>query len=93
MLSFLLLHALQVGVQAVLSILLATFAGLGVAMSGSSIIVEFLRWKRRRQARSEQQGPGSQVMTRPSLFPYSSRTAPRNQPQSEQENPEPLSRS
>ncbi|XP_050370034.1 uncharacterized protein LOC126788113 [Argentina anserina] len=43
-----------VRVQAVLCILLATFAGLGVAMSGSSIIVEILRWKRRLQTRSEQ---------------------------------------
>ncbi|XP_016478571.2 uncharacterized protein LOC107799942 isoform X1 [Nicotiana tabacum] len=38
-----------VHVQAVLSILLSTFAGLGVAMGGCSIVVEFLRWKRRRQ--------------------------------------------
>ena len=43
-----------VRVQAVLCILLATFAGLGVAMSGSSIIVEVLRWRRRWQSRSEQ---------------------------------------
>ncbi|WOH03903.1 hypothetical protein DCAR_0623306 [Daucus carota subsp. sativus] len=42
-----------VHVQPVLSILLATFAGLGVAMSGSSIIVEFLRWKRRREAAAD----------------------------------------
>ncbi|XP_048324884.2 uncharacterized protein LOC107411343 isoform X2 [Ziziphus jujuba] len=49
-------------VQAVLCILLATFAGLGVAMSGSSIIVEFLRWKRRWQASSEQH-PSSQATT------------------------------
>ncbi|BFG34408.1 hypothetical protein CerSpe_206820 [Prunus speciosa] len=43
-----------VRVQAVLCILLATFAGLGVAMSGSSIIVECLRWKRRWQTTSQQ---------------------------------------
>ncbi|KAL8115475.1 uncharacterized protein LOC141666655 isoform X2 [Apium graveolens] len=42
-----------VHVQPVLSILLATFAGLGVAMSGSSVIVEFLRWKRRRNASAD----------------------------------------
>jgi hypothetical protein len=47
-----------VHVQAVLSILLATFAGFGVVMSGSSILVEFFRWRRRWQASSEQQhGP------------------------------------
>ncbi|CAN0898750.1 hypothetical protein LINGRAHAP2_LOCUS19889 [Linum grandiflorum] len=55
----------QVGVQAVLSILLATFAGYGVAMSGSSIIIEFVRWRRRwRNGRSErrQQLGSSQVV-------------------------------
>ncbi|KZV35162.1 hypothetical protein F511_06868 [Dorcoceras hygrometricum] len=44
----------MVHVQAVLSILLATFAGFGVSMSGSSIIVEVLRWRRRRLARANQ---------------------------------------
>ncbi|XP_059626770.1 uncharacterized protein LOC132269552 [Cornus florida] len=34
--------------QAILSVLLSTFAGFGVAMSGSSILVEFWRWRRRR---------------------------------------------
>lgn len=49
---------LQVHVQAVLSILLATFAGFGVVMSVSSFLVELFRWRRRRQASSEQQhGP------------------------------------
>ncbi|CAN0916349.1 hypothetical protein LINGRAHAP2_LOCUS29661 [Linum grandiflorum] len=42
-----------VGVQAVLSVLLSTFAGFGVAMSVSSIITEFVRWRRR--WRTEQQ--------------------------------------
>ncbi|KAI4322255.1 hypothetical protein L6164_021966 [Bauhinia variegata] len=48
-------------VQAVLSILLATFAGFGVVMSGSSILVEFFKWRRRWQADRHH---GSQVMTR-----------------------------
>ncbi|OVA10150.1 zinc finger protein [Macleaya cordata] len=34
-------------VQSVLSILLSTFAGFGLAMSGSSIFVEFMRWRRK----------------------------------------------
>jgi len=38
-----------------LSILLATFAGFGVVMSGSSIVLEFSRWRRRWLALSEQQ--------------------------------------
>ncbi|XP_058757543.1 uncharacterized protein LOC131630814 isoform X2 [Vicia villosa] len=47
-----------VHVQAVLSILLATFAGFGVVMSVSSFLVELFRWRRRRQASLEQQhGP------------------------------------
>ncbi|KAL1361615.1 hypothetical protein HN51_009965 [Arachis hypogaea] len=50
-----------VHVQPVLSILLATFAGFGVVMSGSSILVEFFRWRRRWQ--QQQQGP--QLMTQP----------------------------
>ncbi|KAE8038853.1 hypothetical protein FH972_011323 [Carpinus fangiana] len=57
----------SVGLQAVLSILLATFAGIGVAMSGSSIIVEFLRWRRRRRAQLEHH----QMTSRPSQFPRS----------------------
>lgn len=56
----------QIHVQAVLCILLATFAGLGVAMSGSSIIVEFLRWRRRWRASQEQRsGSQSNHMSRP----------------------------
>lgn len=65
-----LICGLQVSLQAVLSILLATFAGFGVAMSGSSILVEFFRLRRRWQAQLEQRN-GSQVMTRPGQFPRS----------------------
>ncbi|GMY10348.1 hypothetical protein FCV25MIE_05587 [Fagus crenata] len=59
-----------VALQAVLSILLATFAGFGVAMCGSSILVEFFRWRRRWQAQS-QQHHASQMMNRPGQFPRS----------------------
>ncbi|CAJ1955971.1 unnamed protein product [Sphenostylis stenocarpa] len=48
-----------VGKHAVLSILLATFAGFGVVMSGSSILLEISRWRRRWQALSEQQRSSS----------------------------------
>ncbi|KOM44195.1 hypothetical protein LR48_Vigan05g180000 [Vigna angularis] len=44
-----------VGKHAVLSILLATFAGFGVVMSGSSIVLEISRWRRRWQTLSQQQ--------------------------------------
>ncbi|KAF5196647.1 RING/U-box superfamily protein [Thalictrum thalictroides] len=40
-------------VQAVLSILLSTFTGLGVMMSVSSILFEFLSWRRRWHASSQ----------------------------------------
>lgn len=50
-----------VHVQAVLAILLSTFAGLGVTMCGCSILIEFFRWKRRRQALLVQQQQNSQL--------------------------------
>lgn len=82
-LKLILICILQVGVQAVLSILLATFAGFGVAMSGCSILVEFLRWKQRWEARSNQQHPV--------LFPAPLQTAHRDRYQADVENPETLS--
>jgi len=42
----------QVELQPVLSVLLSTFAGFGVCICGSSVMVEFVRWKRRWRARS-----------------------------------------
>lgn len=41
-----------VHLQSIMSVLLATFAGFGVAMSGSSIVVEFSRWRSSRRRRS-----------------------------------------
>ncbi|ONK79633.1 uncharacterized protein A4U43_C01F8360 [Asparagus officinalis] len=35
--------------QAIMSIILSAFSGFGITMSGSSVIVEFLRWRRRRR--------------------------------------------
>ncbi|CAJ2654406.1 unnamed protein product [Trifolium pratense] len=69
-----------VHVQAVLSILLATFAGFGVVMSGSSILVEFFRWRRRWQASSEQQH-GPLPITQPGQHPQTVST-----PRSDQSN-------
>ncbi|XP_020214208.1 uncharacterized protein LOC109798378 isoform X2 [Cajanus cajan] len=62
-----------VHVQAVLSILLATFAGFGVVMSGSSILVEFFRWRRRLQASSEQRH-GPPLMPQAAQTPRTSNT-------------------
>ncbi|KAF8397680.1 hypothetical protein HHK36_016601 [Tetracentron sinense] len=61
---------IQLHVQAVLSILLATFAGFGVAMSGNSIIVEFLRSRRMWRAWLDQRRR-SQEMTQPDRSPES----------------------
>ncbi|CAH8362371.1 unnamed protein product [Eruca vesicaria subsp. sativa] len=44
-----------VKLQPVLSVLLSTFAGFGVCICGSSVMVEFVRWKRRWQARRLEQ--------------------------------------
>ncbi|KAL8496673.1 hypothetical protein ACS0TY_020385 [Phlomoides rotata] len=40
-------------VQAVISILLSTFAGFGLAMSGASIVAEFIRWRERHRSVSQ----------------------------------------
>jgi len=34
-------------VEAVLAVLLSSFAGFGIAMSGNSLLLEYLRWKER----------------------------------------------
>ncbi|KAK7404723.1 hypothetical protein VNO78_05679 [Psophocarpus tetragonolobus] len=62
-----------VHVQAVLSILLATFAGFGVVMSGSSVLVEYFRWRRRLQALSEQRH-GPQLMPQAGQNPHTPRS-------------------
>lgn len=51
-------------VQAVLSVLLATFAGFGGAMCGTSIFYELLKWRSGWQAWSNQEH-GSQDVTQP----------------------------
>ncbi|AED97347.1 unnamed protein product [Arabidopsis thaliana] len=44
-----------VKLQPVLSVLLSTFAGFGVCICGSSVMVEFVRWRRRWRARRLEQ--------------------------------------
>ncbi|KAK4780525.1 hypothetical protein SAY87_016631 [Trapa incisa] len=57
--------------QAVLSVLFATFAGFGVTMSGSSILVEFLRLRRmlNNSSSSSPQSRITQLGTRPGQLP------------------------
>ncbi|XP_047973918.1 uncharacterized protein LOC125216288 [Salvia hispanica] len=73
-----------VHVQAVMAILLSTFAGFGVAMSGSSIIIEVMRWKRRRDVARHPNNVGDEMMMHPSQRP--------RQLGGESENPETFSR-
>ncbi|CAH2069322.1 unnamed protein product [Thlaspi arvense] len=55
-----------VQLQPVLSVLLSTFAGFGVCICGSSVMVEFVRWKRRWRARRlEQQLNHAQTLQPP----------------------------
>ncbi|KAJ0266638.1 hypothetical protein HA466_0006050 [Hirschfeldia incana] len=52
-----------VELQPVLSVLLSTFAGFGVCICGSSVMVEFVRWRRRWRARRlEQQLNNAQTL-------------------------------
>ncbi|KAL8140467.1 hypothetical protein V2J09_006488 [Rumex salicifolius] len=59
-----------VHLQAILVILLATFAGFGAAMSVSSIVVEFLRWRRRRNFESRALNLMAYPSLRPRNFPW-----------------------
>lgn len=82
---------LQIHVQSVLSILLSTFAGFGIAMSGSSILVEVFRWRRQWRAQADQRD-GSQLMTLPNRWPQSATTSQLAPPHSRAtENPETFS--
>lgn len=50
----------QTKMGAVLAILLATFAGFGVVMCGTCILIEILKWRRRWLAQLNQQNVGSE---------------------------------
>ncbi|KAK2972138.1 hypothetical protein RJ640_007199 [Escallonia rubra] len=65
---YMLLH-----VQAVLSVFIATLAGFGGAMCGTSLLYEVLKWRRRWQARSNPQ-PGSQEVMQPQQSSETSQT-------------------
>jgi hypothetical protein len=86
---------LQLHLQAVISIILATFAGFGVGMIGNSIIVEILRWRtiapaQQRRARrpsvaqQQQQTPAS---SQPSGQPSAAQEGQRNAAGGDVENP------
>ncbi|KAK3033708.1 hypothetical protein RJ639_034483 [Escallonia herrerae] len=65
---YMLLH-----VQAVLSVFIATLAGFGGAMCGTSLLYEVLKWRRRWQARSNPR-PSSQEVTQPQQSSETSQT-------------------
>ncbi|KAM0883511.1 hypothetical protein ACQ4PT_031610 [Festuca glaucescens] len=80
--------------QAVISIILATFAGFGVGMIGNSIIVEILRWRtiapaqqrraRRPRVAQQQQAPAS---SQPTGQPSATQEGQRNAAGGDVENP------
>ncbi|GAU49134.1 hypothetical protein TSUD_406990 [Trifolium subterraneum] len=51
--------------EAVLAILLATFAGFGTVMCGTCILMDILKWRRRWLAQSNQQNGGSEAVVPP----------------------------
>ncbi|CAK9164815.1 unnamed protein product [Ilex paraguariensis] len=65
-------------VQAVLSVLLATFAGFGGAMCGTSIILEFLKWRRWHTSSNRQRD--AQQVTQPQQSSETAQT-PQTDPQ------------
>ncbi|CAA0811992.1 RING/U-box superfamily protein [Striga hermonthica] len=76
-----------VQVQAVVSILLSTFAGFGVAMSGASIFVEILRWRERNNGATNQSNSSPSRAPPPSLIPTPPLNSPTRLNQDEVENP------
>jgi hypothetical protein len=89
---------MQLHLQAVISIILATFAGFGVGMTGNSIIAVILRWRvrgvaaptaadaRRRHSHRAQQAPPP-APDQTSSQHSAAAAAPANQGQSHVENP------
>ncbi|XP_031383487.1 uncharacterized protein LOC116197470 isoform X2 [Punica granatum] len=67
-------------IQAVLSVLLATFSGFGVTMCGTSILNELLRWRRRLLVwlaqRRNSQGAAAQPSQPPDQLPSNDAQAP-----------------
>ncbi|XP_074276199.1 uncharacterized protein LOC141599951 [Silene latifolia] len=80
-----------VHLQAIISILLATFSGYGIAMSVSSIVVEFLRWRRRiTQSRARRSSEATTVSSNQQQ-PNSEMASFSNHHQIDMENPETFS--
>ncbi|XP_050228111.1 uncharacterized protein LOC126677499 [Mercurialis annua] len=79
-------------IQAVLAVLLATFTGFGVTMSGSSFLGEIIRWRRRSMVQANDQR-NSQAATQPdqtAAFATQTQTQANPQPeQVEMDGPEP----
>ncbi|KAH6765558.1 RING/U-box superfamily protein [Perilla frutescens var. hirtella] len=80
-----------VRMQAVLSVLLSTFAGFGMAISASSIVVETMRWKRRRDAVRRQNEISNEIMLDPTPQPPPSSYSSPRQHGGEVQNPETFS--
>ncbi|KAL0390114.1 UNVERIFIED_CONTAM: hypothetical protein Scaly_0368500 [Sesamum calycinum] len=66
---------LWVHVQAFVSILLSTFAGFGIAMSGTSILLEVLRWREQGRPVTNENEMSNNIRPNPSQAPPPSLTA------------------
>ncbi|KAL0417729.1 UNVERIFIED_CONTAM: hypothetical protein Sradi_1186400 [Sesamum radiatum] len=64
-----------VHVQAFVSILLSTFAGFGIAMSGTSILLEVLRWREQGHPVTNENEMSNNIRPNPSQAPPPSLTA------------------
>ncbi|KAI6673380.1 hypothetical protein NL676_001286 [Syzygium grande] len=56
-------------VNAILSVLLSSFTGFGIAISTNSLLVEYLRWRMSRQLRPHPNNPNRRVQERQHLHP------------------------
>jgi len=56
---------LQVHIQSVVSVLIATLAGFGVTMCGLSVLVEFWNWRKRLLSQSNQQHGSQEEVAQP----------------------------
>lgn len=75
---------LQLHVQSVLSVMLATFSGFGVTMIGTSILNELLSWRRRRLAWLAQRHNSRDAAAEPNHDPTPTNEVYVQQPQNQE---------
>lgn len=63
---------MQLNVNAVLSVFLSALTGLGLTISINSLLIEYLKWRRRRQLRPADQQTGTRSRPQVPQQPYDS---------------------